>query len=335
MHSSVFYHLDNTQSNNNKKSRTINKVVNLDFYINNELTNQQIIKKYENYEIHFYLSNNKSNIDFIEVEDNFKRINNKKIDSILLEFDDRELKYFKNYLLNLKSSKNHISTIIGFFKQLLNSIRILSDMNIVHNHINFDNIVIDKYDNPLLSNFTFSIDTSLSNIDEHIKHFVKSYEPSYIEWPIELHLFSYLQTNKQQSLSSYNIELVINEYITHNNILNTFGKDFVSSYKIEALNYFKKYVNQNYNYILFDLLQYSNTWDNYALSILYLRILIGIHKTIQIKNKFIIHFMKLLVCNIHLNPLKRLSINNTLKEFDNMLEQISTRDYYQLIEYLD
>ena len=78
---------------------------------------------------------------------------------------------------------------------------------------------------------------------------------------------------------------------------------------------------------------YSSTWDNYALSILFLRILIGIHKTIEIQNKFIIYFMKLLVTNIHLNPLKRLSIVTTTNKFEAILESIEPKDYKEIFEH--
>jgi hypothetical protein len=135
-------------------------------------------------------------------------------------------------------------------------------------------------------------------------------------------------------LSSYNIESIITEYINHNNILNTFGYTVVSSYKDESLKYFKKYVNQTYDYILTDMLQYAHTWDNYSLSILYLRILIGIHKSIGIKNKFIILFMKLLVSNIHLNPFKRFSIDMTINHFDSLLDSIEPKVYKEVINSL-
>jgi hypothetical protein len=136
------------------------------------------------------------------------------------------------------------------------------------------------------------------------------------------------------SLSNYNIEFIINDVSNNNTILNTFGTSFVSSYKLEALQYFKKYVNQSYEYILTDILQYANNWDNYALSILFLRILIGIHRTIGIKNKFIILFMKLLVCNIHLNPLKRETVDMTIKRFDNLLDSLEPKDYKDVINGL-
>ena len=83
-----------------------------------------------------------------------------------------------------------------------------------------------------------------------------------------------------------------------------------------------------------DILQYVHTWDNYALSILFLRILIGIHRFIEIKNKFIILFMRLLVYNIHLNPLKRLSIDMTINQFDSLLDSLEPKDYKDVINKL-
>ena len=208
----------------------------------------------------------------------------------------------------------------------------LVEQQIIHNHINFDSIVVDKHCIPLLSNFSFSIDTS--NV-HNIKHFFVEYDPSYLEWPLEFHIISFLLTNKLISLSSYNIENVIHDVSEHNNILKAFGDSVVSSYKTEALHYFKKYVNQPYEYILTDCLQYSGTWDNYALSILFLRILIGIHKSIDKKNKFIILFMKLLVTNIHLNPLKRCSVNLTTTKFNHLLDSLEPKDYKEVIEGLN
>jgi len=322
------------------KKQKIHKIFKIDFFIQNELTNHQRLCKINNRKKHFYLCENASELKITEILEDDKQIEKKSLkndDTILLEFEKRKLIYFKNYLKTLFEEcnyKKYILTIIQSYKHILNSLQLLVDNNIFHNHINFDSIVIDNFDYPLLSNFSFSIDYSHSNIEQYIKHFVIAYEPSYIEWPTELHILSYLLTNKLNSLSIYNVETIINDVIKNNNILNTFGDSIVSSCKKEALDYFKKYVNQSYNFILTDILQYIGTWDNYALSILFLRILIGIHRSIKIKNKFIILFMKLLVCNIHLNPLKRLSINMTIKSFNSLLDSLEPKDYKDVIKAL-
>jgi hypothetical protein len=322
------------------KKQKIHKIVKLNFFIQNELTTHQKLFHINNRKKHFYICENASELKITEIQDDDTTIEETrsiKDNTILFEFEKRELIYLKNYLKNLLKECNYtkyILTIIQNYKHLLNSLQLLVDNHIFHNHINFDSIVIDKFDCTLLSNFSFSIDYLHPNIDEYIKHFIIAYEPSYIEWPIELHILSYLLTNKLNSLSSYNIENIINDVVKNNHILNSFGDVVVSLYKTEALEYFNKYVNQSYHFILTDILQFVNTWDNYSLSILFLRILIGIHRTIEIKNKFIILFMKLLVGNIHLNPLKRLSIEITMERFNTLLHSLDPKDYKDVINGL-
>ena len=340
----VFYFL--SEKKVKLKKEKIHKIVSTDFLIENELTNHKKLLKMTNRKTHFYLCENSSELKITEINEtdtmlNVKGKNIKKDNTVLLEFEDRKLVYLKPYLKSvynnespLSSFKKYILTIINFYKHLLYSITLLTNVNIFHNQINFDSIVVDSFDYPLLSNFSFSIDYSRTDIHNYIKHFIIHYDPTYIEWPIELHILSYLLTNKLDSLSSYNIEHIINEVTNNHHILNTFGDSVVSSYKVESIHYFKKYVNQSYEFILSDILQYSSTWDNYALSILFLRILIGIHRSIGIKNKFIILFMKLLVCNIHLNPLKRISIDTTLNKFNNLLDTLEPKDYMEIINRL-
>ena len=334
----VFYFF-NEPAKKRKRKKAIHKVVLNNFYLTNELTN---IKRIRNNKMHFYVCENSSELKIIEFEEEMSSLDLckdvKKDDTVLLKFQDREIIYLKTYLKNLNSAlnsqKKYILTIIDFYKYLLLSVDLLVNQKIVHNNINFDSIVVDN-NYPLISNFSFSIDILrlYNNDEEYIKHFIIAYEPSYLEWPLEFHILSYLLTNKLNSLSSYNIENIICSVIDNHTILKTFGDSFVSSYKEEALNYFKKYINRTYNYILTDVLQYYDTWDNYALSIMFLRMLIELHRNIKIQNKFIILFMKLLVCNIHLNPLKRLSISLTTNKFESILNSLEVTDYKELLSY--
>ena len=190
---------------------------------------------------------------------------------------------------------------------------------------------------PLICDFSVSIDVSRPDISEYIKHFVVEYCPEYINWSPEFHILAYIITNKLDSLSALNIETIISDIIENNNILTNFGNEIVSSYREEGLTYFKKYINLGYKEIVFDILQYHWSWDNYALSIMYLKILIDFHKKMKTKynkeNKFILFFMKLLVNNIHLNPLKRLSINITSNKFEHLLDNLNRNDYLDLLNF--
>lgn len=300
------------------------------FFVKNELTNRNKLINIKN---RFYLCEDFSELKIAKVDTDIDSEITEKNNSVLLEFDDIQLTYLKDYLRSLKPNK-YISTIIRVYKYLLHSLSLLVDLHIFHNHISFDSVVVNKEEYPLLRNFSFSIDYSRNDIDTYLKHFILDYDPGFTEMPLEIHILSYLLTNKLHSLSIYNIENIVNEFINQHNILKTFGDSVVSSYKEEALEYYKKYVNQSYQYMLTDMLQYAHTWDNYALSILFLRILIGLYRSINIKNKFIIYFMKLLVGNIHSVPFKRQTIKESVAQFDSILEQMEPKDYTDIIEHL-
>ena len=334
LESCVYYHLKDNNKPKLRKKKIINKIVTLDFFVKNELTNIEKIKTIPHYKKYYYVCENSSELLLTELDENvnyLKTSKNTSVDnSILLKYEDNELIYFKNYLKSsLSRPKIYILKIVESYQQLLKSISLLNDIQLVHNFINFDSVVIGENGSPNLTNFAFSLDIS-SNLD--FKPFFIQYDPLYLEWPLEFHILSFIQTNKLTSLSSYNIECIINNVIDNHTILKTFGNDLVKEYRQQALDYFKKYVNWHYDDILKDILQFYKTWDNYALSIMYLRILIDLHRKIQKKNKFIILFMKLLVCNIHLNPLLRLNISSTLIRFDSIIDCLTIKDLSELID---
>jgi hypothetical protein len=67
----------------------------------------------------------------------------------------------------------------------------------------------------------------------------------------------------------------------------------------------------------------------------YLKILVGIQRTIQKTNLFISHFAKLLVENVSTDPGKRHGILETTSLFNSILQHIDVQDYQNLICCLD
>ena len=218
---------------------------------------------------------------------------------------------------------------------MLVSLQELINNNIIHNNIDFENILINKQkDIPLIASFSFSINILLNVLQPFLRKIFIAFEPTYCQWPLEIHILCYLNTNKKESISNTNLENIIHDVINSNYILNTFGESFVSEYREDAFKYFSKYVNKNYDFIVFDILKFSHTWDNYALSLLFLKIMIYLHRCCIKPNKFIIHFMKLLVRNISINPEKRLSIIETTNKFEIILDNIDISDFHELFKNL-
>jgi len=332
-----FFMLDDKKLETKKSKELITKIVNIDFYVENEIINVKKLKQNENGKIRdrFYVFERVERMQIGEMSDdiyNLKQIRKLKEDgNILFKFENKELIYLENYLKRLQTSRKYIFTLIEFYKDIIQGIELLVNNNIVNNYINFQSILVDTNEKPLLSNFKFSIDISSPDMNNYIKNFFIEYDSTYLSWAPELHLLSYLLTNKLESLSAYNIEYVIQACIDNNYLLKNFGSTIVNNFKESGINYFKKYINKSYDFILSDIIKYYYTWDNYAFSILYLEILVSIHKKIKKNNKFIIIFMKLLVENININPQKRLTLKETFISFQNLYLSVEREQYIDLL----
>lgn len=307
------------------------KVVPIDYYIENEISNVKRIKQNIVPSEHFfYIFESVEKIHIGKMDENIyhlKQVNKIKDDhSVLFTFEDKKMVYMENFLQSLTTPTKYIYILGEFFRHINRALQLLVSNKLVYNHINMKSIVVDNTETPLLCNFKFSIDITRSNNIEYLSHFFLEYQPSYLPWCPELHILSYLLSNKLESLSLFNIENIIGDCVQENYILQTFGASIVSEFKDNGISYFKKYVNKPAEFIIQDILHYWHTWDNYAFSMLYLQLLIGIHKKIKKNNKFIIFFMKLLVKNISTNPSARLSLEDTVHQFDTLLYSIIDTD---------
>lgn len=232
---------------------------------------------------------------------------------VLLTFPKLELAYFDAYLSSLSSSKKYIYQLIEGYRTLLGSLDLLVSNQIIHNSLNFNTIVVHK-EETILTNFSFSVDIQNSGFDWSQYFLLRKLDKF---CPVEFYLLQYQVTNKQE-LSMYNIEAIIKE----------FSKDCLKDFKIDVnVSYFVKYTNKSFLKNIEEALKYWKTWDNYALSMVYLDIL---NNTFLKKdNKFISDFMKLLVGYINLEPSKRGLFSLTL--FEEMLQRLELKDFRELV----
>ena len=110
----IFYFLndkdkDNDKNNDkDKKKKTIHKIVALDFFVRNELTNMNKIKKILDYKNYYYICENSSELKITSLTDDIRHIKSsikiKSDETVLMKFEDRGLIYLKNYLKTFGSS---------------------------------------------------------------------------------------------------------------------------------------------------------------------------------------------------------------------------------------
>ena len=88
--------------------------------------------------------------------------------------------------------------------------------------------------------------------------------------------------------------------------------------------------------MIYKLIEFYKTWDNYSLSILYLKTFEYIFSKGFERNSLIILFSQILATNINPDPSKRLSINETREKFNEIFYvDENVKDYIELVEKFD
>ena len=173
---------------------------------------------------------------------------------------------------------------------------------------------------PLLIDFGLSIQVEKINIDK-LKDIFYVYAPEYYIWSLEIHYLCYL-LNKNKEPTIDELKEIAKKSVEGNKALQkNFSPDFLKKYENKCFNQLKKYNNIPYEQRLKDLIDYWKTFDNYALSVMYLKFLRYINIDGFVDNQFIIFFSKLLLKNIDPNPDDRLSLIETIHTFNTFLYQ--------------
>jgi hypothetical protein len=301
----------NFKSKNKIKKEYLLQIASVDFFLRNELSVYKLLQNSK----YFYIFETVESITYNQLDENFTNdlsIPLNESNYILLRYPYKRLCSFREILesfIDNKSYSQYIKFIINSYKKMLYSINNLIENNIIHNNI-YDSICVDENMETFIIQFGVSMHTSKYTI-YYIKQYLPVYNPEYRHWPMEFHLLSYIITNKMESISKFNIKFIVEDVISRIKL----DLHIKEKYIIEGIQYFNKYINKSVSYIVEDIFIYKSTWDNYSLSILFLDIL---SSWSSISNPFIDDFKQILIYNIHPNPKLRLTLNDTLNQFEKL-----------------
>ena len=155
------------------------------------------------------------------------------------------------------------------------------------------------------------------------------YAPDYYIWAPEIHLINYLLHKSQTKiLSDIEIHDIADTIVEKNPILKKkFSKDFQKKYKDRLIKQFKSYIDNSSNFItlLNSILKTWYTWDNFSLSIFYLKQLsFSFGDQPFFDNNYVRNILQLLLMNISPFSKKRLSPKKTIKIVYNWLHKKDT-----------
>tara|TARA_A100001015_G_scaffold55851_2_gene61418 strand:- start:5722 stop:6879 length:1158 start_codon:yes stop_codon:yes gene_type:complete len=302
----------------------VSKIQRYDSSAMNEIKLGKIIQNINGFQDHFSPILKYCNIDIAKIQD-------KEIDKCTIlkkksasKFILMKLQYidgfdFMDYLINQKNSIQLISNIILSYNHLLKSLSMLISKNIIHFDIKGTNILFDsKKEIPLIIDFGLS--THFESLDiVKLKKIFYIYAPEYYIWSLEIHYLSYL-LNKNKEPTKNELTIITEEFVKNNKpFQKNFSPTFLKKYQKKCLTQLIKYNNMEFNKRIQYIISYWKSFDNYSLSIMYLKFLRYINFNGFIDNKFIIFFSKLLLKNLDPNIENRLGITETIHTFNAFL----------------
>lgn len=206
----------------------------------------------------------------------------------------------------------------------------LNTHGVIHFDFKIPNILIDiKTKNPIIIDFGLSIPFSNLSAKTYSKYFY-THNAGYYIWPIDVHIINYV-INVNSNLTYEELVVMVDTNINANPALKNFSESFIKRYSELTINTYKKYTNMPVTNVVAELIKNCNTWDNYALSEMFLCLINFISYSGFTDNKLIKEFSEILLLNIHPNVTKRLSFDDTKKRYNKLFSLDISIDGYESV----
>ena len=316
---------------NDKIKSTIVEYCNLTI---NHIRVSHIVKKINILEPRYYLMLNASYLSVCEIDDHEVTVAHKN-KLVKIDYENKKCFFFFEFCENIKSSKTSLLILMESYKFLLKSVQLLNSSKICHANINRLNIHLDGNCNfhPIIGDFQLSLlIDKITKADTIFKanHYLNLLlveiditSEKYHNYPLDVYILVY---SYQNSVSSFTRENVNHVHIAYLKNLEISGIQFYSvqqrdEFHTEAYHFLMRYVDQPTIYIVRELIQNINTWDNYCLGFEYILLLQHISTKFQLKLSFMDGFFAVLIQTIAPNPCERGSINNTMERYSRLFNE--------------
>ena len=255
---------------------------------------------------------------------------------ILMEVPYISNETFYDILQTFANSKKHIIlSLMESFSYLLEAIDRLAEKQIVHFDLKGDNILYNIIThNPQIIDFGISISLPFLKKENWIDFFY-CYAPDYYLWPLEVHVINFLLYETIERLTLKNVADISAAFcsLETNKALGGFSAEFQAQYLQACKQALQPYLGQSKDEIIPVLLKLDTalTWDNYSLSVLYLKAFGYMFPDGFIANTIVVQFSQILVQNIHPDPGKRFSLEETKKKYKDIFYQDFPVEEYEAL----
>jgi len=269
------------------------------------------------------------NHEFISVKDvNQQRIaSHENLNFVLLHYhlDISQFKPLNMFLTAVELPNHFLSNVLKIYSNLLNCLQELETSDICYFDLSAENILVDDDCNVILADFKHSL--HYSNNSNNFEYLLeKSVEnlTQYTFKPIEIHLLHYLTKVNNSPLSYSSIDEITTYYVENMDFLKHFPKEFQRNYYHESVAYLKTlYLHKSKEDILSLMRENWKTWDNFALSVLFLHVFEIANQSFSLNETIISEMIGLIKENLNAVPSKRTTTLDTKTEFDKLFHKNS------------
>jgi len=239
-----------------------------------------------------------------------------KDEYVIISKDDLFEPTFYTFFDKIINLKEKIRFFLDSYTYLLKAITILNKNKIIYFGINDEKIGFNNKKQPVLKDFTKSF--ALNEDFSVLERIITSYEPISSTIPPEVHILTFVneKLRENENISQTNIEDISKDFVVKNHSLQGLSQETIKNYFNSCVSEGLAFsiVNEKKDKVFEKILKFSNTWDNYSLSALFLPIIIKIQEI----SPFFYSFAQLLFLNMDPNPRKRLSPSQTLEKFHDL-----------------
>ena len=292
----------------------------------NEIKIGKALQEVRGFENHFAPILKYCSIDVAKVKDNDKKKctvlkKTKTKDFVVMKLNYINGMDFIDYIVEHRNSVQIISNLISSYNHLLKSISMMVGKNIFHGDLKGTNILFDlEKQVPILIDFGLSVKIENINMN-NLKHIFYIFAPEYYVWPLEVHYLNFL-LHENKDPTEDDLKNIAKKFTENNKgLIKNFSPSFLNKYQDKCFLQLKKYEKLSMEKRVKKITGYWNTYDNYALSIMYLKFISYINMNKYEENAFMIFLSKLLLINIDPNPDNRLNIVETIHTFNTFLYQ--------------
>lgn len=229
-------------------------------------------------------------------------------------FESNQIKYVgKHTLAHSLLDEYHrrprtiIKKMVESYIHLLNGYKKLNDEGVIHFDVKENNVMCeDITKKPIIIDFGLSINVNKMKM-ENLSDIFFVYGPDYGSWTIEIAVISYIVQElgpnwKTQTITKEIFQKIISDFIRQNyGVIDLLNEIERRTYQSQLTKFFSKYINKTGQEVVTEMLKYKQTWDNYAVAVIYLYIIRDMHLNEYIENsvkiKGYIDYLKyILIC---------------------------------------